>query len=73
LWVVANCVVQQGGVHLLLDTFHQLEVLKILDISAEQHQELQTHKLSMIELKEMESHYKLLCETQEVVKCDFCV
>lgn len=32
LWVVANRVVQQGSVHLFLDTFHQLEVLEILDV-----------------------------------------
>lgn len=32
LGVVAHGVVQEGGVDLLLDPFHQLEVLKIFDI-----------------------------------------
>lgn len=32
LRVVAQGVVQQGRVHLLLDTFHQLEVLEVFDI-----------------------------------------
>lgn len=32
LRVVAHRVVQQGGVHLFLDPFHQLEVLKVFDI-----------------------------------------
>ena len=32
LRVVAHRVVQQGGVDLLLDAFHQLEVLQVFDI-----------------------------------------
>lgn len=32
LWVVAHRVIQQGGVDLLLDALHQLEVLQVFDI-----------------------------------------
>lgn len=32
LWVITHCVVQQSSIHLFLNTFHKLEVLKIFDI-----------------------------------------
>lgn len=38
---------------------------------AEQDQELQTHKLSLIKLEGTESDHELLCEVQEVVECGF--
>lgn len=43
LRVVAQGVVQQGRVHLLLDAFHQLEVLEVFDIWIEKEKKKAAH------------------------------